>query len=95
MLTRRLKHIEWPYPNLLVVDGGKNQLNSARSVLEEYKVNIPFVSVVKDENHKPKEILGDKVLATKYEKEILLANSLTHRAAINVHRKKRRKEFLP
>ena len=94
VLERRLKHREWPYPNLFVVDGGQNQLNSFRAVLNEFGLVTPTVSVVKDENHKPKEILGDKTLAQKFEKEILFANSLTHRAAINVHRKKRRREFL-
>jgi excinuclease ABC subunit C len=35
-LARRLRHTEWPYPDLIVMDGGKPQLNAARAVLREY-----------------------------------------------------------
>ncbi len=34
VFTRRLKHTEWPYPDLFVVDGGKGQVSSAKKVLE-------------------------------------------------------------
>ncbi len=33
VLRRRLRHPEWPYPELIVIDGGKPQLNAARSVV--------------------------------------------------------------
>ncbi len=33
VLRRRLNHPEWPYPELMVIDGGKGQLNAALSVL--------------------------------------------------------------
>ncbi len=88
VLTRRLAHIEWRMPNLIVVDGGKAQKNAMEKVLEENGVGIPVVSVVKDERHKPKEILGDKKLL-KYEKDILLSNSEAHRYGIAFHRQKR------
>ncbi|MEI8337550.1 MAG: GIY-YIG nuclease family protein [bacterium] len=94
VLTRRLAHNEWPYPNLFVIDGGKNQLNLALNLLKENNINIPVVSVLKDETHKAKEILGDKNFTLKYEKEILTSNAEAHRFAITAHRKKRRKQFL-
>lgn len=34
-LERRFKHKEWPYPDLIVIDGGKGQLNGALKVLED------------------------------------------------------------
>ncbi len=94
VLTRRLNHKEWPYPSLFVIDGGQNQLNLARKILNEANLTIPVVSVVKDENHKAREILGDKIIASKYKKEILASNAEAHRFAITAHRKKRRKQFL-
>jgi excinuclease ABC subunit C len=94
VLERRLAHTEWNYPNLIVVDGGVAQLNVFTRILKKLGVNIPIVSVLKDEGHKPKDILGDKVLARKYEREILLANSESHRFAINYHKKMRNKNFL-
>ncbi len=94
ILERRLKHTEWPMPNLIVVDGGIAQLNAIKEVLVQNNIEIPVVSVVKDEQHKPKDILGEQIFAKKYKKEILLANSESHRFAIGFHKKKRRRNFL-
>lgn len=89
ILTRRLKHSEWGTPDLIVVDGGKGQINQANKLIK----NIPIVSVLKDDKHKPKDILGDKKKADKYKKEILLVNNEAHRFAINFFRLKQRKNF--
>ncbi len=94
VLERRLAHTEWLFPNLIVVDGGVAQLNTANLVLKKLNINIPVVSVLKDERHKPKDILGAKDFAEKYKREILLANSEAHRFAIAYHKKIRRKNFL-
>ena len=94
MLERRLAHTEWQYPNLIVVDGGKAQINIARKTLKKYGIEIPIVSVLKDERHKPKGILGDKNFAQKYESAIILANSEAHRFAINYHKNMRARNFL-
>lgn len=88
ILERRLGHIEWKTPNLIVVDGGKAQKRAMEEILRINKQNIPVVSVVKDERHKPREILGDKMWL-KYEKEIILSNQEAHRFAINFHKKLR------
>jgi len=94
VLERRLKHIDWPLPSLIVLDGGLAQKNIGQKVLRENKMKIPVVSVVKDERHKPKAILGEKDLSNKYKEEILIANSESHRFAINFHIQKRNKKFL-
>ena len=62
LLERRLTHHEWGMPRIIVVDGGKAQIHAARSVLKQGGIEIPVVGVVKDERHKPKQILGDKIL---------------------------------
>ncbi len=91
ILTRRLNHEEWRMPNIIVVDGGVGQINVAKEVLKEKNLNIQIVSVVKDERHKAREIMGlkDKTL----EKSILLSNLEAHRFAINYHRLLRSKGF--
>lgn len=90
VLTRRLAHIEWRFPDLIVVDGGVAQKNVVSRILKNNHQNIPVVSVVKDERHKPKEILGDKKWL-KYEREILLSNNEAHRYAISFHKQLRGK----
>ena len=95
VLERRLMHPEWHYPDLIVVDGSTAQINVARKALKKAGIGIPLVSVIKDEHHRPKSIGGDKILARKYEAEILLGNSEAHRFAIAYHKKMRGKNFLP
>lgn len=94
IFSRRFRHTEWGMPDLVVVDGGEAQLNVARRVLKRYQLAIPIVSVLKDDRHKPKALLGDEELARKYKKAILLANSEAHRFGITFHKKKRAKSFL-
>lgn len=94
ILSRRLTHDEWSLPNLIVVDGGVAQKNVALRVLKETKTNIPVVSVVKDEHHRPRSILGEKTMRLKYENEILLVNSEAHRFAIGFHKKRRQKTLM-
>ncbi len=91
ILRRRLGHLEWPLPNLIAVDGGQAQINAAEAILKAQKFNIDVVSVVKDERHRPREIMGDSKYVSEHGKSILLANSEAHRFAITYHRKKRDK----
>jgi excinuclease ABC subunit C len=90
VLTRRLAHIEWPAADLVVVDGGIAQKNAMEKILRENRLDTPVVSVVKDEHHRPKQILGDKKWLV-HEREILLSNSEAHRYAISFHKKLRDK----
>ena len=89
ILERRFAHPEWKMPDLIVVDGNSIQMNVAIKLMERLKLNIPVVGVVKDEKHKPKDILGAAKLITDHKATILLANTEAHRFAITFHRKKR------
>lgn len=82
VVKRRLNHTEWPLPDLVVVDGNEVQRKTAEALFKP----IPVVSVVKDEKHKPKAIVGDEDLIKKHQKTILLANSEAHRFSITYHR---------
>ncbi|MBI2630671.1 UvrB/UvrC motif-containing protein [Candidatus Nomurabacteria bacterium] len=95
VLERRLVHKEWRYPDLVVVDGSTAQINAAKKVFAKTGKFVSVVSVVKDERHKPKAILGDESFTRKYKKEILLANSEAHRFAIAYHKDLRGRNFLP
>lgn len=88
ILRRRFSHIEWPFPDLVVVDGGAAQKNAAEKTLTGLGIAIPVAAVVKDERHKPKGILGE--LRGK-KGAILLANSESHRFALSFHRARREK----
>lgn len=94
MLERRLAHTEWGMPRIIVVDGGKGQLNAAKRVLAKAGVSIAIVGVVKDERHRPEKLIGDDKSIKFHEKEILQANAEAHRFAINYHRKRARKALI-
>ncbi|MFA5792180.1 MAG: GIY-YIG nuclease family protein, partial [Candidatus Paceibacterota bacterium] len=91
ILKRRLTHGEWSFPQIIVVDGGKAQIRIAREVLKKFDLDIHVVSVLKNEFHKPKAVLGEKIISSKYSDQILLANSEAHRFAIKYHRSLRDK----
>lgn len=96
MLSRRFRHTEWGLPSLVVMDGSTAQLNIAKQVLDRYQFTIPIVSVVKDDRHKAKAIMGnvEAGLIDAHKKSILLANSEAHRFGIAFHKLKRNKNFL-
>ncbi|MFT7507580.1 MAG: excinuclease UvrABC nuclease subunit, partial [Acidimicrobiales bacterium] len=93
VIERRLEHQEWPYPQILVVDGSTAQKNAAEHVLKKAGVSIPVVAVVKDDHHRPVRLIAAKKLIAQYEHAILLANAESHRFAINYHRAKRDKRM--
>lgn len=94
VLSRRFRHTEWGMPDLVVMDGGEAQLRIGRQVLHRYQLDIPVVSVVKDERHKAREVLGDQSFGKKYSRAIILANSEAHRYGVAFHKAKRTKSFL-
>lgn len=49
VLTRRLKHTEWDYPDLIILDGGAPQVNAVRPLLEAH--HIPFFGRDKSGDH--------------------------------------------
>jgi len=56
--TKALKE-SLPLPDLIVIDGGKGQINAAKEVLEdELGLSIPLCGLVKDEKHNTNELLS-------------------------------------
>lgn len=88
LLNRRLPHTEWAYPKAIVVDGGKTHKKAAEEVLKEAGVIIPVVAVVKDEKHRPREVLGS-LRAGITDADAVLANAEAHRFSLAAHRKAR------
>jgi excinuclease ABC subunit C len=90
ILSRRLAHPEWPLPQAIIVDGGKAQKKAAETVLAEAGVAVPVAAVVKDERHRPREVIGAR-RALVSEADAVLVNSEAHRFSLALHRKARSK----
>jgi excinuclease ABC subunit C len=93
ILTRRLNHSEWNYPDLIVVDGNQRQYDIAIGILKARRIEIPVVAVTKDDSHKASSFIGNPGLIDKYKKEIISINAEAHRFSIKYHREKRKISF--
>ena len=93
VISRRLKHADWEYPDLIIVDGGKGQISSALKSLAKANLHIPIVGLAKQE-----EIIitanFKEVILPKDSKQLHLVMRIrdeAHRFAITYHKKLRTK----
>ena len=85
ILSRRLTHLEWPLPQAIVVDGGITHKKAAEKILAGTGSSIPVAAVVKDERHRPREVIGAR-RAGITEADAVLANAEAHRFSLARHR---------
>ena len=84
------------FPDLLMMDGGRGQVNIALEVLSDLKLNIPVCGMVKDDNHHTRGLYFNNVelpIDTHSEgfKLITRIQDEAHRFAIEYHRSLRGK----
>ncbi len=101
VLTRRFKRLieeKKNFPNLVIIDGARPQLNVALSVLDNlsirYKVDV--ISISKDHKHQAQTIHLDsgKDVSIKNFKELAHILNEVHRFSLDFHRKKRVKNLI-
>lgn len=85
------------FPDLILMDGGKGQVNIALQVLDELKLNIPVCGMVKDDNHRTRGLYYNNIeipIDTNSEgfKLITRIQDEAHRFAIEYHRSLRSKK---
>ncbi len=84
------------FPDVLMMDGGRGQVNIALSVLKELNIHIPVCGMVKDDNHRTRGLYYNNVelpIDTRSEgfKLITRIQDEAHRFAIEYHRSLRSK----
>lgn len=84
------------FPDLLMMDGGRGQVNIALSVLDELQIHIPVCGMVKDDNHRTRGLYFNNIelpIDTHSEgfKLITRVQDEAHRFAIEYHRSLRSK----
>lgn len=85
------------FPDLIMMDGGRGQVNIALKVLEELHLNIPVCGMVKDDNHRTRGLYYHNVeipidRGSEGFKLITRIQDEAHRFAIEYHRSLRSKE---
>ena len=84
-------------PDLLVVDGGYQQVEAAKEIREQLDLDLTICGLVKDEHHNTSNLMDDQGTIIPIEKEgplfFLLAQMQdeVHRFAISYHRRLRKK----
>jgi excinuclease ABC subunit C len=57
VIKRRFKHLEWQLPDLVIVDGGKPQIDCIKKIFEKRNLNIILLGISK--------YSGDKIVYSK------------------------------
>lgn len=84
------------FPDLIMMDGGKGQVNAAKEILDKLKLNIEICGLVKDDFHRTRGIIYNNKefnvdLNSRAYKMIYKIQEEAHRFAINYHRNLRSK----
>lgn len=96
VLERRLKHAEWPRPDVALVDGGRPQVSRIKKVFNNFRVAIPLVGIAKGPRRKRNDIiLGNKDerfvrWAAAHRTLLIRVRDEAHRFAIAFNRSKRK-----
>lgn len=85
------------FPDLIMMDGGRGQVNICLKVLEELRIHIPVCGMVKDDNHRTRGLYFNNVeipieRSSEGFKLITRIQDEAHRFAIEYHRSLRSKE---
>ena len=94
----RLINEEQKLPDLIIVDGGYNQLEVAKKALSDLNISIPLCGLSKDEHHNTSMLIDENEvypLDTKDKLFLFLVRMQdeVHRYAISFHRQKRSKKL--
>ena len=86
------------FPDLILMDGGRGQVNVCLSVLQDLGLHIPVAGMVKDDNHRTRGLYYNNVeipidVHSEGFKLITRIQDETHRFAIEYHRSLRSKAF--
>lgn len=84
------------FPDVIMMDGGKGQVNVALKVLEELKLNIPVCGMVKDDNHRTRGLYynNEEIIFPRGSEAFHMITRLqdeAHRFAIEYHKNLRGK----
>ncbi len=95
VLQRRFAHKEWPRPDLLLIDGGRGQVNAVCRALGDDNT-IPVCGMIKDDHHRTRGLIyNDREYEMDRSSEafklITRIQDETHRFAIEYHKKLRNK----
>lgn len=105
VMRRRLRRAQihpkaWPLPEIMIIDGGKPQVNRIDRVMQEMGVIVPIIGIAKGYDRKQDRLVYDREnfelnrVALRGKELFQKARDESHRFAIQYHRKLRGKKSL-
>ena len=96
VMARRLNHPEWPFPQLIIIDGGRGQVRGVKQILDQKNVHILIFGLAKrlEWIYPPQ---GAIIKLSKKSLSLRLLQKLrdeAHRFAITYHRKLHQRAFV-
>jgi excinuclease ABC subunit C len=100
VISRRFTHPEWQFPDVILVDGGKGQLNAIRTALGG--LAIPVIALTKNSRHQGDHVFSSLDTHVRYISDlsrplrdlILHIDSEAHRFAISHYRRRHSKSLV-
>jgi excinuclease ABC subunit C len=89
-----------PLPNLILVDGGKGQINAAKTALDTLALSLPIAGMVKNDRHQTSGLIneaGETLFIERNSSTFRLLERIqneVHRFAITFHRQQRTKSMI-
>jgi excinuclease ABC subunit C len=96
VIRRRLKHDEWQFPDMFLIDGGLPQVNKVQSIFDEIGILVPVVGIAKGPERKRNDFVFPKphkevmLWVKQYEELLVSVRDEAHRFAITFQRSKRK-----
>lgn len=101
VLERRFNHSEWPKPDIILIDGGKNQVFRAKKILLKRNIFVPIVGIAKILGHSGWAAEGDRLIFENIKpsvRKLMITSRLlfqqvrneAHRFAISFQRRRRK-----
>ncbi|MEK9208713.1 MAG: GIY-YIG nuclease family protein [Patescibacteria group bacterium] len=102
IMVRRLKHDEWPLPDLILVDGGIAQMNTMVRALDSAGHHIPVIALTKNDKHQADHLFSSldsniRMLADlpRAMRDLLVhIDTEAHRFSISHYRRRHRKSLV-
>ncbi len=100
VLMRRVRHQEWPRPDLFLIDGGLGQVQAAEEVMHHVGWGIPIVGIAKGPERKRNDIICSRQnlelcqIGKQHVELLARVRDEAHRFGITYHRQLRGRSFL-
>ncbi|MFH1712169.1 MAG: excinuclease ABC subunit UvrC [Patescibacteria group bacterium] len=102
MMRRRLVRAEkfqkaWPLPEVMIIDGGKGQVNRVQRILDELQIKVPIIGIAKGFDRKQDRLVFDRQdlelarVAARGKELFQKVRDEAHRFAVSYHRQVRSK----